>query len=141
MYSNTLVSNGFTIHNPALRMQEIDNGSICNAVNGGVCYACNYPVPYQLGRGTNNTPDPIYFWNNTRDGSFISPGPYPTSGDTTCQSSTYCGIQLSINNFAVQNRDWYTSNSTAKPGYSAYAYPHPLTSNGVPPAPTNLQVF
>jgi hypothetical protein len=66
------------------------------------------PLLYQIGRGKNQALDPAYFWNNN--------GKIPgVSGDGAACISL--------------NTDYYNS---AKGGYSAYTYPHPLQD----PAPT-----
>jgi hypothetical protein len=64
----------------------------------------------------NNTADPIYVWNNLQNGSAKN------------------RITGSIN--VVSGRDFFSG--TARPGYTPYVYPHPLT--GGPTAPTNLRV-
>jgi hypothetical protein len=64
-----------------------------------------------------NTSDPIYVWNNTLNGS---------SNNTTTGSTN-----------VVNNRDYYVG--MARPGYTAYTYPHPLQGGSAPAAPTNLK--
>ena len=79
-----------------------------------------YPCAQQLGRGQNNSADPIYVWNN--------------SGLPRMQWDT------GVPPYVVQNRDFLMTGP--KPGYSAYPYPHPLTIGTMqaPAAPTNLRV-
>ena len=80
--------------------------------------------------------EPAYIWNNTRTsgGGTVSLTPaivdYGPS-DGQCTGSTYD----STANYVVQNRDYFTTASTAKPSYTPYTYPHPLTS-GNPQAGT-----
>jgi hypothetical protein len=66
-----------------------------------------------------NTVDPIYVWGNTLNGSANN----NTSGSTNVAS----------------NRDYYVG--VARPNYTPYIYPHPLTqaSGNGPVPPTNLQ--
>jgi hypothetical protein len=62
--------------------------------------------------------DPIYVWGNTGDGasggSFLD---WANGGSWGSQTG-----------FFVSERDYYFG-STAKPGYTAYTYPHPLLDN------------
>lgn len=93
----------------------------------GSCGNVSYPVPKQLGQSHNGTSfitDPIYIWSN--------------SGPTTGQAGDWnwgnpCSLTWS--NFYQQNRDYVLS---AKEGYTAYTYPHPLASgeDPEPVAPT-----
>lgn len=64
-----------------------------------------YPCAQQIGRGQNNGSDPMYIWNN--------------SGTATLQNEAPSYIQ--------SGRDYFL-NQGAKPGYTAYPYPHPLRS-------------
>lgn len=85
----------------------------CDAITGGdTCttfwdgsgtsgYACRG----QPGRGTNETLEPIYEWNNGSIGVFDD-----------CDDG----------NQVQENRDYY--NDTTKPGYTGYTHPHPLQS-------------
>ncbi len=108
----------------------------CNGANvwDGNSDKSGYPCLDQPGRGRGNllsgidpTPQawpqqvssPVYAWNNTVNGALA---------------------KLVSNAPAVvaENRDFFNS---AKPGYTAYQYPHPLvTSSATLPAPTDLQV-
>ena len=64
----------------------------------------------------NNTADPIYVWNNTLNGS-----------------SNNCANFSCLDDINVKvGRDIIFG--TARPGYTAYTYPHPLQSGGIPPA-------
>jgi hypothetical protein len=98
----------------------------------GACSATQYPVPRQIGQshdGTRYITDPLYIWGNT-GASVVSAG--WTWGNP-------CGFDF--NNFFQWGRD-AVNNGTAKPGYSAYRYPHPLRSETTQPsspaAPANL---
>ena len=65
-----------------------------------------------------NSLDPIYVWGNTLNGS---------SNNVTTGSTN-----------VANNRDYVVG--TARPSYTAFTYPHPLTQGGTtsPAAPTNL---
>jgi hypothetical protein len=79
--------------------------------------------------------EPAYLWNNKRT----------VGGTNTALNIGYAtpytdcsGADLQ-SNYIVSGRDFFDSASTAKPGYSPYAYPHPLRTGGTqsstPPAP------
>lgn len=136
VYNNTYTSNGHRLEGEGLRMMEVDSGSTCSA--GGTCHACSYPAPYQIGRGTNNTLDPLYMWNNKLDGKYWivsdTKGWWPNTGDSSCCSV----LPMQI---AQAGRDYYSSENNPKPGYKAYTYPHPFTgSSKKPGSPMNLRV-
>lgn len=84
-----------------------------------------YPCRDQVGITTNQLPSPLYVWAN---GS-MSVEPY--DGGTGCN----------INSIIMLNRDYYVN--TAKPGYTAYTYPHPLSTDTLIllAPPTNLRVI
>jgi hypothetical protein len=79
------------------------------STNGWPCYD-------QIGRGVNQTSKPVYLWNNTVNGSLKNPSVPVNCSGTICDTSH---IHL--------NRDYFLS---PKPGYVAYAYPHP--ARGLP---------
>lgn len=89
-----------------------------------------YPQARQPGWGHNGSghvSDPIYIWNQTGSGAYL------------------WGISNGWGSNVRLNRDIYV-NSGAKPGYSKYAYPHPLrggsgASPGTLQAPGNLRIF
>lgn len=85
-------------------------------LNIGLCEEdTGYPALYQIGRGKNQALDPVYAWGNT-GGTEVS--------INSCDAPEVDGmVQL--------NRDVYES---ARPGYSAYTYPHPLAGGEEPPA-------
>jgi hypothetical protein len=96
-------------------------------VRDGPC-SSGYPCFQQVGRGVVNNAEgsvPVYFWNNTTDGSVnVEAG---TEGSNI-----------------LLNRDFFVD--TPKPGYTELAYPHPLRSdptagNPPPAAPKNLRVL
>ncbi|MGZ3743766.1 MAG: hypothetical protein ACXVB1_03875 [Pseudobdellovibrionaceae bacterium] len=100
----------------------------------GSCSDVSYPVPQQLGQNHNGSSyftDPIYIWNNS-SAAVISDG---------WAWGNPCGFTWST--FFQWGRD--AMNGTAKPGYAAYTYPHPLVNSAavnpiVLAAPTNLHV-
>lgn len=82
------------------------------SASGG--YACRD----QVGRTHNQALAPIYVWNN---GSVLA-GTYNGGPGVACGAGIDTYIQL--------NRDYY--NDTPMPGYTAFTYPYPLTSDGFP---------
>ena len=99
-------------------------------------YACwkeGYPVPHQTGwgftvGGTKRTSEvfqdsePIYFWNNTGAGNHDNPAVVGYGADE-CHNNP-----PPPDSFIQANRDYFTGR--AKPGYTPYRYPHPLTVEG-----------
>jgi hypothetical protein len=100
-------------------------GSMVQVEAGDDTACTGYPQFRQFGwghNGTSNVSDPVYLWNQSGSKAY-SYG--IRSGWSSC-------IQL--------NRDIFVN--TAKPGYMAYTYPHPLRSkgNGLG-APTGLRIL
>jgi len=92
----------------------------------GACGNVSYPVPQQLGQshnGTSYTTDPIRWYGNT--------GTLSVEADWNWDNP--CGFDFST--FWQQNRDYVIG--TAKSGYVAYEYPHPLASGSSEEEPTN----
>jgi hypothetical protein len=106
-------------------------------------YACwtQYPAPHQIGQSSNASgqtiTDPVYIWNNTGGGA-QAPG-------ITDYNPDECGRNLQTSNFVQSGRDFVMG---PKPGYTKYAYPHPLRTGGSPPptttapaAPTSVRII
>jgi hypothetical protein len=81
--------------------------------------------------------EPAYIWNNTRSMN-VNIGDYGlNNGSTSCPSSPTPDSSV---NYLISGRDYF--NGTAKPGYTPYPYPHPLTQStgpASPSSPSNLQ--
>lgn len=92
----------------------------------GSCGNVSYPVPHQIGQNHNGTSyftDPIRWYGNT--------GTLATAADWNWGNP--CGLTFST--FWQSGRDYVIG--TAKEGYTAYTYPHPLLSGEPDPvAPT-----
>jgi hypothetical protein len=93
-------------------------------VAGQSGWRCQYQIGTQ-GEGASAYSYPLYLWNNRLNGA---------GTDMKCTS----GCQ-----HLQAGRDFINNGSAAKPGYAAYAYPHPLQSGGPapqspPPAPAVL---
>ena len=104
------------------------------------CWMGGYPAPHNTGwgwiNGTGNSYtygdksgtgtqdiEPIYLWNNTGAGNYASPARVEYTPNV-------CGAMApSVVDFVQPGRDYYLS--TAKPGYTPYAYPHPLRNETV----------
>ncbi len=118
----------------------------------GTSGGADYHAPRQVGMGyvtgaghdglgrTNDSvtyvgdSEPAYIWNNSRVPlGNIAITDYGFGFSNSCSGSTY---DSSVN-YIILNRDFFNGN-TPKPGYTPYAYPHPLTQGlgqGAPPAP------
>lgn len=107
--------------------------------------ACDadYPVIYQIGRGLNNKTNPAYgsnqesepmfIWNNTKDGSSLTLTANPYGGPSSA-CKTYCNNQSeSVADFVASGRDYYTRAPQAGDylaDYTSYPCPHPLAGSG-----------
>jgi hypothetical protein len=99
------------------------------------CGAVSYPVPQQLGQshnGSTSTTDMIWMWSNTKnDLTHWHGARFGGNG-----WGNPCGFTFS--DFFASGRDYTFSGgdglgSTAKPGYAAFTYPHPLLDGSTPP--------
>lgn len=91
----------------------------------GSCGNVRYPAPRQLGQNHNGSgyfTDPIYIWGNTGASGI----------DAGWHWGNPCGF--SFNTFFQWGRD-AVNTDTPKPGYTPYAYPHPLRGGAPPPPP------
>ena len=112
------------------------NGILSCSSAGDTTCCTSYPCKQQLGRGAYNVSyaslvdgnstgqvfDPVYIWNNTIDGSPATVQVVNINDGGACSGT--------MSTFIQQDRDYYVG--TAKPGYTAYAYPHPLTVGSDP---------
>jgi hypothetical protein len=124
---------------------------------GGACYHVPRQVGYGYVTGTGTSPntsavgcispethdsityvgdsEPAYIWANSRQ-----PLPNITLEDFAPNG---CTNPDTVTNYIIAGRDFFNG-STAKPGYTPYTYPHPLTQGqGAPPPtpPQNLQAI
>jgi hypothetical protein len=77
--------------------------------------------------GTGAVPDPIYIWNNS--GTEIKDPLYVGTEQFTPDE---CGNGEKIGTFLQEGRDYFVNE--ARPGWSAYTYPHPLRRNALGPS-------
>lgn len=105
IFNNTLHNQGGAAGGRTITLWEEDPGP--------------YPALYQIGRGKNQTLDPLYIWGNSVQDAGGGTG----------------GMQIGnvSSSLIQQNRDYYASQ---KPGYTPYQYPHPLQGGGPTPSPT-----
>jgi hypothetical protein len=150
IYNNTL---------PALSSQDYGNKPDLNQTvmnlqrnsgpdpcwGAGTTGGADYPAPRQVGMGyvtgtgkdgLGQTKDsltyagdsePAYIWGNTRS---------PLNAQISDYGGSDCKSPDTSTNYIVLNRDYF-NDSTAKPGWSPYTYPHPLrgSQTAAPPAP------
>jgi uncharacterized repeat protein (TIGR02059 family) len=126
-YNNTFTNSSGNNHSWAYSMRAgsgviFNNSMAVGAYRGvdiGLCEEdSGYPAAYQIGRGINQTSDPAYVWNNPGIDLQVNAGDAPEVAGM---------VQL--------NRDVFAS---AKPGYSPYAYPHPLRGPDTAPPTISL---
>ncbi len=124
----------------------VDDGAssfgLCNGASpwDGNQDATGWPCLDQLGRSTDPTAfvgspppypthtqsgDPAYFWNNKINGSNLTWNIFDTLGPGGTTAAR-----------VIAGRDFFTSPSTAKPGYTPYTHPHPFVLSGAPAAAT-----
>ena len=92
-----------------------------NAISGRNAPLCLDQIGAGSGVIGSQMAEPAYFWGNVNKGS--GPG------------NTAVGPRIAVYNSSTpiaMNRDVLT---TSRPGYAAYAYPHPLQNGGGQPAP------
>jgi hypothetical protein len=107
--------------------------------DGNTAGQAGWPCLDQIGRGpgvnplTGDQPSvPLYGWNN--------------GASAGCATGGSCAAEIRIINdgdsHVQEGRDFFNNGATAKPGYTPFAYPHPLRSGSTsaiaPPAPSNL---
>ena len=115
-----------------------DNSNSCSVSNYGcgdnqdTCCSSNegYPCCDQIGRGINQTSEPVYIWNNK----------YSTGGNASVKTNSGATEEIQ------EGRDYFVN--IERPNYTPYPYPHPLRGEaaGSPPSsdttaptkPTNL---
>jgi hypothetical protein len=112
VHNNTYVSNGNTIAVGDMWLQEIYQPSMCS---WSTCCATNPTTGYcvhAVGRGQNDTLQPLYWWRNLKDGSNSAVGLWPT----TSGCSVSPGNGLAMADYIKANRDYYDgSTATGNP--------------------------
>lgn len=90
--------------NPPLDVQCDGTSSL----DGNTPTKQGWPCLDQIGRGTDQSSEPLYEWNNIKN---------------VADADVYVHI---ASTHIVENQDYF--NDTARPGYTPYQYPHPLVS-------------
>jgi len=122
--------------------RQVGMGNVTGA--GTVTYS---PLGYNNASVTTNANDyigsvyvgdsePIYIWNNNRTMNVGISDYGQGNGATSCQ-----GTVDTSTNYIIAGRDYF-NNGTAKPGYTPYTYPHPLTlgNGGLGGNPSSLTI-
>jgi hypothetical protein len=115
----------------------------------GTSAGARYPSPRQagfgrvtgsgvdgLGRSTDSVTyvgdsEPGYVFGNTR-----TSGGATTALNIGLSDFGECTSPDQTSNYVVSGRDYFNTSGTAKPGWTAYTYPHPLTASSSSSAPT-----
>jgi hypothetical protein len=77
-----------------------------------------WPCKDQIGRGTHQSSEPLFEWNNSKNGADV---------DVTVYNNWTGCLNPQPSDHVKENRDYY--NDTPKPGYMPYVYPHPLAKD------------
>jgi len=124
------------------------NGSdpVDQNVPGTNGWRCQYQIGTH-GVGASAVTFPLYVWSNTCDGTDggCSNG-YQAAFPDDAVDTSFSSMPTSAH--VVSGRDYINNGNTPKPGYTPYAYPHPLqsgsnnggSSSNAPGAPTNLRI-
>ncbi len=100
------------------------------------CAYLSYPIPKQIGQNHNGSAyftDPIYVWGNT--GTFFDQFTWFHTPANPC-GITYTDYWQSGRDYVLSGGDG--TGATAKPGYTAYTFPHPLLTEDAAPAPPSI---
>jgi hypothetical protein len=117
VFNNTMTGYGAAILVTNYRsMRSYDPWGKCDGKNpiDGNEDPSGYPAKDQIGRTTGQKLDPLCEWNNILGGKHMDIGLNMGGED-----------HPELLQHIKENRDYY--NNTVKPGYTPYAYPHPLT--------------
>ena len=134
----------------------VNNGTVnvlpCNGsdpLDQNVSGQSGWRCQYQVGThnfGANTISYPVYFWSNTCDGDDggCSGGSQPGIVDDSVTEAPY---NRPTSSHVQPGRDYINNGTTPKPGYTPFAYPHPLQSGaggssslGTPEPPRNLRI-
>jgi hypothetical protein len=114
------LSGGFRFDATDKETVGAESGSFTRAFDGSG--TGGYPGRDQPGIGPGQVPEPVYVWNNGGVGPSVFGGGDP-------------GDQALVEALIQSGRDYFysTDNTAARPGYTAYTYPHPLAGGEEPP--------
>ncbi len=119
VYNNQMTSNGSLTRHIDMTEYRVGGADSCTGNALSCCSA--YPCLDQIGRGTNQALDPLYFWNNTVNGSAASISVNPVI-DSAWQRSTY----YTTNYFVVSsayNSYYYSATTAGTSGSSEPSWP------------------
>lgn len=118
VYNNKITAPSIN-YDIALFDYRIDSIDSCSGAAASCCET--YPCTDQIGRGVDQSLDPMYFWNNSVNGSDADVVVYTAETDT-CNAGA--GVPA-VSDYIQLNRDYYVAE---KSGYTPYDCPHPLAT-------------
>jgi len=121
VFNNTMTNSG-TFTNGTIDLAEYRLKAIDSCSGAGQSCCSTYPCQDQIGLGTSQASDPLYFWNNKVNGAAATIAVTATVQD----AGNVCGEEYpDVADYIQLNRDYF---NTTKIGYTAYTCPHPLAS-------------
>lgn len=119
VYNNAMTSSGSLIRHIDMTEYRAGGSDSCTGAARSCCSA--YPCQDQIGRGTNQALDPLYYWNNTVNGS-----PAVISANSVIDEAWATSNSYSQNYFVIPrnyNGYYYSSTSAGTTGRTEPSWP------------------